>query len=72
MIIVYGDSKGCFTCAILKSLLPKSRLDYRFYELDEDYTLEELGELYPSFGAVPFILKNGVEITLKDLESLIL
>jgi hypothetical protein len=68
MIVVYGDSAGCFTCAVLKTLLKSSKIDHRFYELGEDYTFEELYELYPSFSAVPFILRDGVEITLQEIE----
>jgi hypothetical protein len=72
LLVVYGDSRGCFTCAVLKTLLKSSKIDYRFYELDEDYTLGELSELYPSFSAVPFILRDGVEVPLRELEEMLL
>lgn len=71
MIIVYGDSKGCLTCAILKVALKDCKVPYRFYELNDDYTIDELQELYPHFDTVPFILNNGNEITLAELERII-
>lgn len=72
MYIVYGDSRNCFICAVLKDILKKTKIDYRFYELDEDFTIDELIELYPNFKIVPFILHNGTEISLPEFEKIIL
>lgn len=72
MIVVYGDSATCMTCAILKVLLKDSGLPHRFYEMFEDYLIEEVREMYPNFNEVPFILKDGKEISLPELEKLII
>jgi hypothetical protein len=69
MIIVYGDSVNCLTCAILKVVLKDSRLPFRFYEMSKDYLIEEVKEIYPNFSEVPFIIKDGKEISLVELEK---
>jgi glutaredoxin len=71
MIIIYGDSENCFTCKVLKSILSKSNVSFRFYEMNKDYTLQEVMELYPEFDTVPFILNDGKIITLNELERIL-
>lgn len=71
MIVVYGDTLGCLTCQIIKSVLKSSSLDYRFYELGKDFTLEELYEIHNNVTELPFILKDGNIISLNELEKLI-
>lgn len=68
--IVYGDSENCFVCGVLKELLSKSKLNYRFYELNQDYTLDEVLELY-SVDSLPVILYDGKIMKVKDLENVL-
>lgn len=70
MIIVYGN-RQCLTCAILKVALADSDLNYRYYHIDEDITVEELEALHPTLTGIPYILDDGIEISLAQLEKLI-
>jgi hypothetical protein len=50
-------------------MLKDSKISYRFYELFDDYLIEDVRELYPNFDTVPFIIKDGKEISLPELEK---
>jgi len=71
MIIVYGN-RQCLTCNILKVALADSGINYRFYYIGEDISIQELEELHPTLETVPYILNDdGESITLAQLEKII-
>jgi glutaredoxin len=60
MIKVYGrTTPHCAYCAKAKALLEMKGLQYEFYSIPEDLSLDEFRELFPGRKTVPQIIMNG-------------
>ena len=57
---IYGRPR-CEFCDAAKKLCEREKLDYKYYQLDEDYTIEELFEKV-RFKTYPQIFVNGAII----------
>jgi glutaredoxin len=58
MIEIYGKP-SCAFCDRAKQLCEQRELDYRYYQLDEDFTREEVLEMFPGARTFPQIKVSG-------------
>tara|TARA_B110000503_G_scaffold132423_1_gene208368 strand:+ start:711 stop:962 length:252 start_codon:yes stop_codon:yes gene_type:complete len=58
MIEIYGKS-NCGYCEKAKALCEMRNLKYNYYQLDTEFTREELLEMFPSAKTFPQIKVNG-------------
>ena len=58
MIEIYGKP-ACPSCTKAKAFCEKSALQYAYYELDTDFTREELFEQFPTARTFPQIKIGG-------------
>tara|TARA_Y100000004_G_scaffold188270_1_gene242156 strand:- start:614 stop:835 length:222 start_codon:yes stop_codon:yes gene_type:complete len=61
MIEIYGKTM-CPFCDKAKALCEQNGYEYVYKQLDEDYTKEELLELFPNARTVPQIKIDGISI----------
>jgi glutaredoxin len=58
-IEIYGKP-DCIYCTKAKNLLDSRGIEYKYYSLGEDYTLDEFKEKFPGRKSVPQIILDGV------------
>jgi glutaredoxin 3 len=58
MIEIYGKP-ACPSCTKAKAFCEKSKLKFSYYELDTDFTRDELFEQFPTARTFPQIKING-------------
>ena len=61
MIEIYGKP-ACPSCTKAKAFCEKSQLKFAYYELDTDFTREELFEQFPTARTFPQIKIDGNDI----------
>jgi len=57
-IKIYGK-ENCSYCTQAKSLLESYNLDYQYFSLGTDLTVEELIESFPTAKTVPIVVVNN-------------
>jgi glutaredoxin 3 len=65
MIEIYGKP-ACPHCDQAKRLCEQRELDYKYYQLDTDFTREEVLEMFPGARTFPQIKVSGKSIGGKD------
>ena len=65
MIEIYGKP-ACPHCDQAKRLCEQRELAYKYYQLDTDFTREEVLEMFPGARTFPQIKVNGTSIGGKD------
>ena len=61
MIEIWGKS-GCGYCEAAKRLCEQRNFSYRYYQLSEHFTREELLEKFPTATTYPQININGIHV----------
>jgi len=61
MIEIYGKAQ-CPFCDQAKTLCEQRQFEYRYYQLDVDFTRDEVLELFPGARTFPQIKVNGQKI----------
>lgn len=61
MIEVFGKD-GCSYCEKAVNLLELHRLDYKYYKVGRDLTINELLEKFPEAKTVPIVVVHGFKI----------
>ena len=61
MIEIYGKA-NCGYCEAAKALCDTRKLKYKYYQLNEDFTRDEVLELFPQAKTFPQIKVNGSAI----------
>tara|TARA_B100000945_G_scaffold115665_1_gene91855 strand:- start:294 stop:512 length:219 start_codon:yes stop_codon:yes gene_type:complete len=61
MIKIYGK-ENCLFCDKAKQLCSNKEIDFRYYQLGQDYEIKELMELVPNARTVPQIFKDNILI----------
>ena len=61
MIEIWGKP-ACSFCTSAKNLCEELDFQYRYLQLDEDYTMEELWEQVPGFKTFPQIFVDGISV----------
>lgn len=61
MIEIYGK-QGCSFCDKAKNLLDNRNIPYNYYQMGEQYTLQEFVEMFPGQKTVPVIKVHGMKI----------
>lgn len=61
MIEIYGKP-ACPFCEQAKQLCEQMQLDYVYKSMGDDFTREELLEMFPAARTVPQIIINGTKI----------
>ncbi len=61
MIKIYGK-ENCLFCDKAKQLCSSKEIDFRYYQLGQDYEIKELMELVPNARTVPQIFKDNILI----------
>lgn len=74
MITVYGKS-NCPSCDTAKQILTSKGVDFEYKQLDVDYHVEELLDLYAAHGVnprsgLPLVLALEQVLTIEELKSL--
>lgn len=72
-IEIYGKA-DCGQCNDVKNVLDARSVPYTYYQLDRDYTKEELLARFPTARMFPQIAVDGVRLTggLKQLQTMLL
>ena len=65
MIEIYGKP-ACPHCDQAKRLCEQRELNYKYYQLDTDFTREEILEMFPGARTFPQIKVSGTPIGGKD------
>ncbi len=65
MIEIYGKP-ACPHCDQAKRLCEQRELKYKYFQLDTDFTREEVLEMFPGARTFPQIKVNGTSIGGKD------
>ena len=65
MIEIYGKP-ACPHCDQAKRLCEQRELEYKYFQLDTDFTREEVLEMFPGARTFPQIKVNGTSIGGKD------
>jgi glutaredoxin 3 len=65
MIEIYGKP-ACPHCDQAKRICEQRELEYKYYQLDTDFTREEVLEMFPGARTFPQIKVNGTSIGGKD------
>ena len=65
MIEIYGKP-ACPHCDQAKRLCEQRELEYKYFQLDIDFTREEVLEMFPGARTFPQIKVNGTSIGGKD------
>jgi len=65
MIEIYGKP-ACPHCDQAKRLCEQRELEYKYFQLDTDFTREEILEMFPGARTFPQIKVNGTSIGGKD------
>ena len=65
MIEIYGKP-ACPFCDMAKALCETRRLPFKYFQLDTDFTREEVLEMFPGARTFPQIKVNGTSIGGKD------
>ena len=65
MIEIYGKP-ACPHCDQAKRICEKRELKYKYFQLDTDFTREEVLEMFPGARTFPQIKVNGTSIGGKD------
>ena len=65
MIEIYGKP-ACPHCDQAKRICEQRELDYKYYQLDTDFTREEVLEMFPGARTFPQIKVGGKSIGGKD------
>jgi glutaredoxin 3 len=65
MIEIYGKP-ACPHCDQAKRICEQRQLEYKYYQLDTDFTREEVLEMFPGARTFPQIKVNGTSIGGKD------
>lgn len=65
MIEIYGKP-ACPHCDQAKRLCESRELEYKYFQLDTDFTREEVLEMFPEARTFPQIKVNGTSIGGKD------
>lgn len=73
-IIIYGKS-NCPSCDTAKQLLTAKAIEFEYKQLDVDYTVEELLDLYANHGVnprsgLPLVVALDQVLSLDDLKAL--
>tara|TARA_B100000214_G_C23849982_1_gene572903 strand:+ start:221 stop:439 length:219 start_codon:yes stop_codon:yes gene_type:complete len=61
MIKIYGK-ENCLFCDKAKQLCSSKEINFRYYQLGQDYEIKELMELVPNARTVPQIFKDDILI----------
>ena len=61
MIKIYGK-ENCLFCDKAKQLCSSKEINFRYYQLGQDYEIKELMELVPNARTVPQIFKDNILI----------
>lgn len=61
MIEIYGKP-GCVFCEAAKRLCESRQLAFKYYQLDEDFTRDEVLEMFPTAKTFPQIKINNTSI----------
>ena len=65
MIEIYGKP-ACPHCDQAKRICEQRELEYKYFQLDTDFTREEVLEMFPGARTFPQIKVNGTSIGGKD------
>ena len=65
MIEIYGKP-ACPHCDQAKRLCEQRELEYKYFQLDTDFTRDEVLEMFPGARTFPQIKVNGTSIGGKD------
>lgn len=65
MIEIYGKP-ACPHCDQAKRLCEQRELEYKYFQLDTDFTREDVLEMFPGARTFPQIKVNGTSIGGKD------
>ena len=65
MIEIYGKP-ACPFCDMAKALCETRKLPFKYFQLDTDFTREEVLEMFPGARTFPQIKVNGTSIGGKD------
>ena len=65
MIIIWGKPQ-CPHCDQAKRICEQRELEYKYFQLDTDFTREEVLEMFPGARTFPQIKVNGTSIGGKD------
>ena len=65
MIEIYGKP-ACPHCDQAKRICEQRELEYKYFQLDTDFTREEILEMFPGARTFPQIKVNGTSIGGKD------
>ena len=69
MIEIYGKTE-CNWCVASRQLLNERGVNYKYYNLGDDYGVDFLRENFPGVKTVPIIVVNGFRIGgYEDLKS---
>jgi glutaredoxin len=61
MIKIYGK-ENCLFCDKAKQLCSSKEINFRYYQLGQDYEIKELMELVPTARTMPQIFKDNILI----------
>lgn len=73
-IIIYGKS-NCPSCTVAKNVLDAKGVEYEYKQLDVDYTVEELLDLYQEHSVnprsgLPLVVALDQVLTIDELKAL--
>jgi glutaredoxin len=58
---IYGKA-SCIYCERAKALCEDQNVPYKYYQLDEDFTRNEMLERFPDAKSYPQILHNEIQV----------